>query len=52
MNEAVRGVKISKDLLTFTYADVEQRNFANYMLYGPIPYDETLKYNVGQNTGW
>ena len=52
MNEAVKGVKISNDLFTFTYAPVESRNFADYMLYGPIPYDETLKYNVGQNTGW
>ena len=52
MNEAVNGVKISKDLVTFTYAPVESRNFADYMIYGPIPYDETLKYNIGQNTGW
>lgn len=52
MNEAVKGAKISKDLLTITIAPVESRNFADYMIYGPIPYDETLKYNIGQNTGW
>lgn len=53
MNAAVGGVKISKDLATFTYnPNLESRNFADYMLYGPIPYDETLKYNLVQNSGW
>ena len=52
MNEAVKGAKLSKDLATITIAPVESRNFADYMIYGPIPYDETLKYNLGQNTGW
>nr|WP_294083334.1 RagB/SusD family nutrient uptake outer membrane protein [Proteiniphilum sp. UBA5384] len=48
MNETVRGL----DLQTLTSFDVEQRNYEPYMIYGPIPYSETLKYNIIQNRGW
>lgn len=51
INESIIGAKISNSS-EITYAPVEARSFADYMLYGPIPYDETLKYNLVQNTGW
>jgi starch-binding outer membrane protein, SusD/RagB family len=37
---------------TYVYSDVEERKYAPYMIYGPIPYSETLKYNLEQNKDW
>ncbi len=31
---------------------LENRNYNDYMIYGPVPYLETLKYNLEQNKGW
>ena len=31
---------------------VESRNYEDYMIYGPVPYEETLKYDLTQNQGW
>jgi len=52
MNQPVSGVQVSADGTTFTYFDVESRVFPAYMIYGPIPYDETLRYDIVQNEGW
>jgi hypothetical protein len=46
-----RGVRI--DGTTYTYFDVEARAYDNdYMHYGPIPYNEVLKFGFVQNKGW
>ena len=46
-----RGVRI--DGTTYTYFDVEDRAYDNeYMHYGPIPYNEVLKFGFVQNKGW
>ncbi|HET7179861.1 MAG TPA: RagB/SusD family nutrient uptake outer membrane protein [Chryseosolibacter sp.] len=46
-----RGVRIEDG--TYTYFDVEQRKYDNgYMLYGPIPYNEVVKFDFVQNQGW
>lgn len=46
-----KGVRIDGN--TFNYFDVEERKYDNnYMMYGPIPYQEVLKYNFIQNQGW
>ena len=39
---------------SFTYKsqNVEDRIYDDYMIHGPIPYDETLKYDIKQNFGW
>ena len=37
---------------SYVYSNVEERNFADNMIYGPIPYAETVKYNLVQNKGW
>lgn len=37
---------------TFSYTNIEERKFTQDMIYGPIPYNETLKYNLDQNIGW
>lgn len=52
MKEPVSGVEVSADGSTYNYLQVESRNFADYQIYGPIPYDETLKYDLTQNEGW
>lgn len=52
MKEPVHGVQVSADGKSYNYFQVEQRNFADYQIYGPIPYNETLKYNIVQNEGW
>jgi hypothetical protein len=51
MNQSVSGVQISSDT-TYSYPIVENRNYQDYQIYGPIPYEETLKYAIEQNQGW
>ena len=52
MKKPVSGVEISADGTTYNYIEVESRNYSDYQIYGPIPYGETLKYNLIQNLGW
>lgn len=48
------GVQIINNagVLTYNYLEVEPRIYQPFMIYGPIPYNETLKYNIIQNAGW
>ncbi|MFP4367147.1 MAG: RagB/SusD family nutrient uptake outer membrane protein [bacterium] len=51
LTEPARGVRISDG--TYTVFDVEQRRYNNeYMHYGPIPYNEIVKFDFVQNQGW
>ena len=57
INESAKGVEISQDadkkLIYTPINKVEVRNYKDYMYYGPIPYQETLKWsNLIQNKGW
>jgi hypothetical protein len=52
MKQAVNGVEVSSDGTTYNYVEVESRNFTNDQIYGPIPFNETLKYPLIQNQGW
>jgi hypothetical protein len=54
MKTAVSGVKITAGApATYEYFVVEPRNYQDHMIYGPIPYSETLKYSsLYQNQGW
>jgi hypothetical protein len=54
LTETAKGVNISLDRTNYTVVDVEQRVYNNsYMHYGPIPYNEILKYDqLVQNKGW
>ena len=57
LNEAAKGINITTDATTGEYIyktfDAEERNYSDYMYYGPIPYSEILKYsNLKQNEGW
>jgi hypothetical protein len=56
LTETAKGVSITttpSGALDYKGIDVEQRDYKEYMLYGPIPYSEMLKYsNLQQNDGW
>lgn len=54
MQAPVKGAYLTQNGATysFSYEPVENRLYSNYMIYGPIPYNETLKYNIVQNNGW
>ena len=56
LNTPVKGVNItanSDGTFTYNYVDVEQRNYQDYMIYGPIPFSEVQKFsNLQQNDGW
>ncbi|MDR0699680.1 MAG: RagB/SusD family nutrient uptake outer membrane protein [Tannerella sp.] len=51
LNEPARGVRIENG--AYNYFTVEERTYDNsYMHYGPVPYNEALKYGLEQNAGW
>ncbi|MCM1505041.1 MAG: RagB/SusD family nutrient uptake outer membrane protein [Muribaculum sp.] len=51
LNETAKGVQITGT--TFNVVDVDTRNFKDYMIYGPIPNSEVLKFSeLKQNAGW
>lgn len=57
LNETVKGIEISAEnadgSIVYTVKDVETRAYKDYMIYGPIPYGETMKWsNLEQNKGW
>ncbi len=54
LTQPAKGVNISKNAASYTVVDVEPRAYNNtYMHYGPLPYNELLKFNaLVQNPGW
>jgi hypothetical protein len=51
LNETAKGMRI--EATHYSVFDVQPRSFENYMIYGPVPYGETLKYPLlKQNDGW
>ncbi|MCD8044545.1 MAG: RagB/SusD family nutrient uptake outer membrane protein [Tannerellaceae bacterium] len=55
LNETARGVEITQNgsTLSYSFFDVEVREYKDYMYHGPIPYSELLKYSeLEQNKGW
>ena len=50
LNEPAKGVIINNNV--FTIRTVENRQYSNFMYYGPIPILEALKGNLEQNQGW
>ncbi len=52
MKSPVKGIIISADNTTATVSDVQIRDYKDYQIYGPIPYNETLKYDIKQNDSW
>lgn len=53
MQTPIKAAFITQDVVTtWNYSVIEQRNYTPDMIYGPIPYSETLKYSIDQNKGW
>lgn len=54
MQAPVKAAYITQDIVdtTYIYSIVEERKYTPNMIYGPIPYNETLKYSLDQNKGW
>lgn len=55
LSETAKGIQIEQAQGTtkYTVIDVEPRRYKEYMNYGPIPYNELLKWsNLEQNQGW
>lgn len=50
LTEPAKGVSIIND--TYNIKTVEQRQYTDYMYYGPIPYNDVLRENLLQNKGW
>lgn len=50
LTEQAKGVLINNN--TFTIRPVENRQYSNFMYYGPIPILEAAKANLQQNQGW
>jgi len=48
LNETVKGI----NPVTLQAFNVENRVYEPYMIYPPIPYSETLIYDIVQNKGW
>lgn len=52
MKAPVSGVIIAADNTATTVSNIEPRVYQDYQIYGPIPFNETLKYDLKQNNGW
>jgi hypothetical protein len=50
LNEQAKGVIITNNV--YNVQAVENRQYADFMYYGPIPLSEVLKTNLQQNKGW
>ena len=51
LNQTAKGVSINGT--SYNYLDVESRRYSDYMIYGPLPYNDVLKFsNLQQNAGW
>lgn len=52
IKKPIAAMVISNDEKTFTIQQLETRNYADYMVYGPVPFEEVLKMKMEQNKGW
>jgi starch-binding outer membrane protein, SusD/RagB family len=54
ITQPATGVLIAEaeGVFSYDYVTVEPRVYQPHMIYGPIPYEETLKYDLRQNAGW
>jgi len=50
LTEQAKGIIINNN--TYTVRPVENRQYSDFMYYGPIPILEAAKANLQQNKGW
>ncbi len=51
LSETARGMRISSNG-AYQVVNIEKRQYQDYMNYGPLPYQEVIKWNMTQNVGW
>jgi hypothetical protein len=52
MQSNVSGVKIAAENVNTSVSVLQKQNYQDHQIYGPIPFAETLKYDLKQNKGW
>lgn len=53
LNEPVKGVNLNNGVYGESDLTVHNRLYEDYMIYGPVPYSEILKFSeLKQNNGW
>lgn len=55
MQQPVRAALLTQESggeTSYRYREIEDRGYQQYMIYGPIPYEEVLKTDLKQNNGW
>jgi hypothetical protein len=50
LTETAKGISINNN--SYITGSVENRQYADYMYYGPLPYNDVLRENLEQNEGW
>ena len=50
LTEPAKGIRLENG--TYKTVEVEARHYQSHMIYGPIPYNEVLKFGFVQNQGW
>jgi hypothetical protein len=50
LTEPAKGIRLENG--TYKTVEVEKREFKPYMIYGPIPFNEVMKFSFVQNQGW
>jgi hypothetical protein len=50
LTEPAKGVSITNNV--YTVSAIEGRQYADYMYYGPLPYNDVLREDLLQNKGW
>ena len=55
MKDAVEGVfatAVTDSTFTYETRQIESRAYEDYMIYGPVPYNDVLNFDLEQNKGW
>ena len=50
LTESAKGIRLENG--TYKTVEVEKREYKPYMIYGPIPFNEVMKFGFDQNQGW
>ena len=50
LTEPAKGIRLENG--TYKTVEVEKREYKPYMIYGPIPFNEVMKFGFVQNQGW
>jgi len=52
MQSDVSGINIAADNISSIPFVLQKQKYEDFQIYGPIPFQETLKYDLKQNKGW